>query len=410
MKNTLAENMLRFGTKNLSEKLKQQLREQAVEQSADATNNPQAVPVTGIAATVGFAKAGPAVKSCNIIARTNVNNKLTTVEEQTKLVQQLESNQLYEQLLRAFSQARSGLSDNVKIWFSQLTQESRLAFLQQFTAWWNEASRKIKKGKRLIEAKLMKAGSRKEKQEVEVVPGQPAPEPISVGLEMAGSNVYADNKSEVTPVLQAKINELVEQAKQAVQIASTTNASVICNKITVASSCSRLRNTNEAANMTWADLSKARANNVTEAIKVGLKSVGVIVPNSISVELRGGYNGDGTSGPNPPAPNSLTTDGKTIVTDEKLRTAKGNPHSNIDDYSPYKFCIANCTLETTWKEVDTDIPNPYVFKKFKNFEMEISEIRPIKGNPSTMNFKTITWNSPQNKDKVFGKLTSCPIF
>jgi hypothetical protein len=292
-----------------------------------------------------------------------------------------------------------------------------LVFLQQFTEWWNASSKKVQSGKRLIKANIDKAGRpRVEKIDAVEDPDQPESEPIFVGLEMVGGDVYSDNKSEITPTLQNKINELLSQAKQAVDIAAQTNASVTCDKISVAASCSRLRNTEGAANMTWEDLSKARANNVTEAIKTGLKSVGVIVPDSISIELRGGYNGDGTSGPNPAKPKSLTTDGKTIVTDEKLRNQQfpivpgtiTQPSTNVVDYDPFKFCIANCTLKTTWVQPPTPESKTLEFKRFKSYQMEISEIRPVRGNPRMMNFKTIKWNTPTNK--VFGRLTACPIF
>jgi hypothetical protein len=79
------------------------LGEQSVEQSADATNNPQAIPVSGKAASIGFNEG--IIKSINTKVRNNITNKVTTESDQTKLVQQLEGDQLYEQLLLAFKRA-----------------------------------------------------------------------------------------------------------------------------------------------------------------------------------------------------------------------------------------------------------------------------------------------------------------
>ena len=428
----LAENMLRFGTKNLSESIKLKLAEQTVEQPADidanlkSVANPQAIPVTGVAASIGFNAA--AVKTCDNKASINIKNNIATQDDQNKLISQLEQNTLYQQLLTAFKQDND--SNTITIWFSKLTQDSRLVFLQQFTDWWSAASKKVRKGKRSIKADINTAGSpRREKISIEGEAPTAVPDPVVMGLEMSGDNVYADNESIVTPALQAKINELVSQAKVAVEAAALANASVTCNKIEVASSCSRLRNTEDAANMTWADLSKARASNVTEAIKTGLKSVGVIVSDSIVVELRGGYNGDGSSGPNPPKEDSkgksysLTSDGKTIITDETQRNKKfpvmppdennptkiiTQPSSNIADYAPFKFCIANVTLQTTWKLVPDLTEAPFIYKRFKSYQMEISEVRPVPGNARTLDFKKISFKRPSAKASGIG--TSCPLF
>lgn len=125
---------------------------------------------------------------------------------------------------------------------------------------------------------------------------------------------------------------------------------------------------------------KKRAENVKNNLVSGLQGIGVSVPTNVIV-LKGGFNGDGTSGPNPPKKDSsgktynITTDGtkNTIQNDEKLRDAKGTPHTNINDYLQYKFCIIDVELQVTWNTLPEDV------KKFetivsKNFTMEIKPV------------------------------------
>lgn len=397
MKNILAENMLRFGTKNLNESLKN-LLEQQVQQTSET--NLEAIPMIGVAMDVFGDR--PVYSGINKFAKQLVSSGKVEEKTQYDLIGQLESNPLYSKLLVALNNApgKKGL-DNATIWFKSLNQESRLTFLNQFTTWWNESSKRTQKGKKTVVAILGKAGSGLEK--IETVPVTQQPTVIDPLATMSkGSTTYIDNKSDITPVLRKEIDSLIASAKQLVDVAKSSGGTVTCNKLKVASSASRFRNTGEAANMTWADLSKSRGQKVAEAVKAGLQKVGVILPPNVTVELLGGTNGDGTSGPNPPKSlGQLTTDGRfnSVITDEKTRNKFGKPHANKTDYDQYKFCIIECELQPTVPNVPTPVVPEYEYKRFKTYEMRISSYEPKKGpgGSRTRDFDVIEWKIPFEK-------------
>lgn len=294
----------------------------------------------------------------------------------------------YGDTYKTFIQGLSeGSGKNAQIWYLQLTQDSRIAFLNQWKAYLETANRKIQKGKQDVKINLIEGKPTTKKVEL---PSNitTAPEPITFLKEFneigKGMNVYEDNKSEVTPFMQGEIQKIITAAQEIINNAKISNANVVCTNLIVTASSSRLRNTNEASGKTWLDLSKERAENVKNSLVTGLKGVGVSVPNNV-IELKGGFNGDGTSGPNPPRKDkngksyTLTSDGKTIIkdTDEERNKPFPNgggtittPSTNIDDYLQFKFCIINVTFQVVWSSLSEDIKE-YEEITFKNYTMEI---------------------------------------
>jgi hypothetical protein len=102
--------------------------------------------------------------------------------------------------------------------------------------------------------------------------------------------------------------------------------------------------------MTWEQLSRARSQNVLKYILSQLKSAGVDISNYNYTE-GGGYNGDGTSGPNP----GMTEDGKpyaisidgtfnNVDNTGKSRNDFGKPHATKAEYDIYKFILISADI------------------------------------------------------------------
>lgn len=317
-----------------------------------------------------------------------------------------------------------GISAN--IWYLQLTQDSRIVFLNQWKNYLETASKKVQKGKQ--EVKISLSSNKNPDTKVELPPNiTTPPEPIVLLKEFnevgAGQNVYEDNKSEITPYMQGEIQKIINAAQDVMNKAKEASGSVKCTNLEVVASSSRLRNTNEAANKTWAQLSKERADNVKNSLVIGLKGVGVSVPDNV-IELKGGLNGDGTSGPNPPRKDdkgksyTLTSDGITVITDTDQERNKPfpkawegaitTPSTNINDYLPFKFCIISVTLQVTWSVLPDEIKQ-FETLKSKNFTMEIKPIVKL-GNvriPSK-GFGTTLFPGPNPNTKQ--RLDICPAF
>lgn len=290
---------------------------------------------------------------------------------------------------------RGGTKKEFDIWYKQLTQDTRIAFLNQWKAYLETASKKIQKGKQEVKITLSKG--KKTTKKVELPPNiTTPPEPVTYLKEFKdkgqGENVYDDNKSEVTAYMQEEIQKIVEAAQDLMNKAKAAGGTVECTGLEVTSSSSRLRNTGDAVNKTWLQLSKERAENVKTLLVTKLKGLGVYVPDNVIV-LKGGVNGDGTSGPNPPRVDSkgnkynLTSDGITIIKDtDTLRNkvfSDGNgsftittPSKNITDYLQFKFCIISVIFQVTWNTLPVEVKK-FQSITYKNFSMDIDPVYKI---------------------------------
>ena len=400
----LAENMLRFGTKNLNLKLKQKL----AEQSAD----PAKVSQDLSSGDSGFAYVPNDPTAQKILGNTiqrvsNAAERNTNKNLESELISAY--GQLYTDFIQHLSDSRN--RESMIIWYLKLTQDSRKAFLEQF----KNAKPQIDKQRKMEYEISLRSG----KVTTTTPEGAPPAAPIQLGINVSGNDVFQDNTAAITPLIQQNIDRFITDVTTALQNLQGTDAKIKVTDLEIAASASRFRNTGPAANMTWADLSKARANNVKTELVKRLTALGVIVPENV-VKLKGGTNPDGTSGPNPgkiPGANGqvvqavISVDGtyNNIIqnpTPEDINKY-GGPLNTKNEYDKYKFLIMVCKLEITYEE---PIPVPPV--KVKDYTMEIKMKKPA----GTYRFPTRVWPDFKSMPSVqigvsaAPSLTKCVIF
>lgn len=329
----LAENMIRFGTKNLTEQLKSKLIEQAT----------QTIDTTGENSADAY---GPADLTFKLLGKTPLPQRILNVqkrdpEKSLNIENELKSIIEYTDFITHLTNEKN--SESAIIWFLKLTQESRKQFLDQFKQQKTELDPKLEYSIFLSKGKVTTT--------VTPIPATIFP-PFSVGVNKAGNDVFIDNKSDITPVIQQQIEDLIADVKDQMSNLVNTDVKLSVNSFTIGASASRFRNTEEAANLTWAQLSSKRSETVTLEIKRRLEELGVEFPDNV-ITVKSGFNGDGTSGPNP----GFTTDGKpyTISADgtfnniinnptAEQRNQFGAPLASKDQYDQYKWLVVDCTI------------------------------------------------------------------
>ena len=344
----LAENMLRFGTKNLSEALRDKLLEQEVTQQVGAEKQ-----IYGITdAEAAILKINPATvkminKSANTTGVETDDMKTNQASVWRKELVNKFGQERYDQFIQSLAK-RGGSSrtttTNVDIWFRLLTQESRIAFLTQFNTYITALKKRKQDDDYLVE--LGKGKITREKIET---PGAPPLQPVTLGINVSGKDVFIDNQSAITPMIQQAIDQLVEDAKQAITAVQGSDGKITVTELTIAASASRFRNTGPAAKDTWAQLSQKRGANVQKAIVDQLTALGITVPANV-ITLKGGLNTskDGTSGPNPPKGFNLSADGISVNNDESKRGEFGAPLASKEAYDQFKFLVVTCTADVTY--------------------------------------------------------------
>jgi hypothetical protein len=424
----LAENMLRFRTKNLSDALRKKLIEQTVTQTVPTQPG---APSNGYlitdedAAQLGLDSSASLIKSLN----KQINNSPIETDDartdqstawRTELVNKF-GQERYNQLLQSMARSTQKSSNNIKIWFNELTQESRLQFLTQFDMYITA----LKKRKQDDEYKV-EFGKGKIQREKIIPQGAPTIPPIKLYIDLNSKDQFVDNQSAITPAIQAAIDQLVADVKANQVALAGTDASFKVTSLKIASSSSRFRNTGVAANLSWADLSRARANNVKQSLITQLTALGVAVPESV-VELKGGTNGDGTSGPQPGIIDNgsgkmvqaaLSTDGKynNVISDpaeiKKVinsfpTTSPSAPNATKDMYEQYKFLLVECTLEATY-EIKIPVADEIASR---GYSMLITAYK----RPGTIKFpdpgripKIEIFKSSKLKNKSTPPILSCP--
>jgi len=128
----------------------------------------------------------------------------------------------------------------------------------------------------------------------------------------------------------------------------------------IATSASRYRNTGEAQQMNFKELSQARSESVYSYIVNELSSVISDISTAKVTLNSNGKNGDGSSGPNPPSPNLFSDGGgdpKSFKKDGD-RTFNGQkPHNSPNEYEQYKYCIIQLAVKFDYDTKGTD-PKP----------------------------------------------------
>jgi len=183
-----------------------------------------------------------------------------------------------------------------------------------------------------------------------------------------GSNFFVDNLFAPTTEFEAAvtadiINPLIEKAALMKTHPKTTEASkkypkFHLDELYVVTSCSRFRNTGAAKEMTFSELAKARAEAARDYIISRLKALGegiVVVDKESDIQIKfDGENGDGSSGPNPLAPYQVPRDDNgragmqneiwSAGSGEARRDNWGNPLASKALYDDFKYCRAGVGL------------------------------------------------------------------
>jgi hypothetical protein len=207
------------------------------------------------------------------------------------------------------------------------------------------------------------------------------------------------------------INPLVSEKK---------NREGCIDLIQIESSASRYRNTETAKDLSFLELSQKRNDAVKDFIYEQLKSKGFekwCKGTEKIVQVTNGSNGDGTSGPNAPAPTPFIIKGQQKMepasNDESKRNEFGTPHPKLEDYDVYKY--SRPTVRVAYKEItpptdNVKVPQPSMDTKTKYqviFKGNVGILK-VPDNKPKQNIGTSNKKGPRMK--IDSKTVSCPVF
>ena len=169
------------------------------------------------------------------------------------------------------------------------------------------------------------------------------------------SDFFADNSAVITDSFKSQLKEQVIDPIKELGLEMREmegQPKFFLSNLNISTSCSRFRNTGDAKDMSFIQLSEARNNAAKDYIVEQLKSIGCLVDGDSKITQNAkGDNGDGSSGPNPPAGNWVPTDGKQNTslkpgTEEakEKRDEFGTPESDKSKYNQYKYCISEISV------------------------------------------------------------------
>jgi hypothetical protein len=255
-----------------------------------------------------------------------------------------------------------------------------------------------------------------------------------IPLYVQGKTVYKDNSTEPAQSLIQEIDTWVGDVKKAIEKAKEVNPNVKaeCVSIDVISSCSRLRNTGDWDGKTWNELSKGRSDVVYNILKNKLIEVGVDISPNIEKILRGGENGDGSSGPDPAKKfvfdSGKKTSGMSYSTTGADKLYGPDKDRFVGEYGKlldtqeeshqYKYCAANAVIIMKLDLENEEPLQPEVIYD-TGFSLALSpkyyskipkKLKPMKGRykPKGGGNKTTTHKKKRN---IFGnKVVKCPAY
>ena len=201
---------------------------------------------------------------------------------------------------------------------------------------------------------------------------------IPLSLPMANlDDIFEDNSAQLKPGFEAAVATFIQNIKDAAVKSKVQNPEFYLLQMSVTTSANRFRNTGEAVNKTWAQLSQERSNSAQTYIVQAFQQAGIVVGKSPNGKYETKYvinpkgeNGDGTSGPNPPGPQYVfNTDGRGTwdcvstkngqlqapdVCTPRDRNKFGTPLNNKAQYEQFKYLV--CTCDLVLKNVFTPQP------------------------------------------------------
>lgn len=141
----------------------------------------------------------------------------------------------------------------------------------------------------------------------------------------------------------------------------------------ISTSASRYKNTQQAKNMSFGELSRERAKSVYNYMVAELSGLIPDIKKAKVIFDTDGENGDGSSGPNPPEPNTFSTGGgePDSYVDSGDRDKFGTPHTDSHDYEVYKYCRINFAWRVDVEELPDGDTIPDQPKSFGDWDIEI---------------------------------------
>jgi hypothetical protein len=189
-------------------------------------------------------------------------------------------------------------------------------------------------------------------------------------------DIFEDNSAQLKPGFEDAVATFIQNIKDAAVKSKVQNPEFYLLQMSVTTSSSRFRNTGAAENTTWAQLSQERATAAQNYIVRAFSQAGIVVGKSPNGKYETKYvinpkgeNGDGTSGPNPPSPYVFNTDGRGTwdcsttrngqlqapnVCTPKDRNKFGQPLPDKAQYEQFKYLA--CTCDLVMKNVFTPAP------------------------------------------------------
>ena len=175
---------------------------------------------------------------------------------------------------------------------------------------------------------------------------------------------FINNRAEIHQDLKDKVNEMVTELGKFLE--NNPGSTMEIESYKIWTSASRARNGGQALNWSFAKLSQERAKSVKAYVDAAFQEIGITLPQP-TIDA-GGYNKDGSSGPNPPKPFSmvLTNSDNKKDRNEENRNEFGTPLAckpdsdgrfNCPNYDKYKYCMMSLpiVINVPIEEVD-EIP------------------------------------------------------
>lgn len=175
--------------------------------------------------------------------------------------------------------------------------------------------------------------------------------------------LYVNNQWEVSPEF---IDSFKQNVIDKINLLKQTYPDIQISLLSldVQTSASRYRNTGQAAELSFQELSGYRNNSAKDYILTTLQENGVTNIDAVTPtqEYLGG-NGDGTTGPNPPEPNAYVDGGnvKMNTTPTEPRNQFGEPLSTPEEYDQYKYLRVTIRLSATLPNEQTTQESITVF-------------------------------------------------
>jgi hypothetical protein len=207
--------------------------------------------------------------------------------------------------------------------------------------------------------------------------------------------LYVNNQWEVSPEFINSFNQNVV-SKITTLKGQFPQIEISLLSLDVQTSASRYRNTGQASELSFQELSGYRNNSAKDYIITTLQENGVAGTDVVTpTQQYLGGNGDGTTGPNPPEPNAYVDSGnvKMNTTPTEPRNQFGEPHSTPEEYNQYKYLKVSIKLKATLPQPIPEQESVTVFKyelviddKITPSPQPVKRPKP-KGKSSSMNLR-----------------------